>query len=46
VATGLQEVAAESFDKLVPPKYNGEASLSKGIVNTDTLCKVSGWSKN
>jgi integrase len=25
VAPGLQEAAAESFDKLVSPKYNGEA---------------------
>jgi integrase len=29
VAPGLQEAAAESFDKLVSPKYNGEAESLK-----------------
>jgi len=29
VATGLQEAAAESFDKLVSPKYNGENEAVK-----------------
>ena len=36
----LQEAATESFDKLVSPKYNGEASLSKSTINIDTLCKA------
>jgi len=29
VAPGLQEAAAESFDKMVSPKYNGEAEPLK-----------------
>jgi len=28
-APGLQEAAAESFDELVSPKYNGEAESGK-----------------
>jgi hypothetical protein len=45
VAPGLQEAAAESFDKLLSPKYNGEGeSLEEHyqqIIGRNAFCKAS-----
>ena len=43
LARGLSEAAAESFDKLVSPKYNGEAKTAEERIGTHLqqhLCKV------